>query len=287
MLNRIVCDPVSAAAFGKGRTLGDLGPLKTRQQATWASGDFAVIGTTLQIVGETLCEALDLRAGQRVLDVAAGNGNAALAAARRWCHVTATDYVPALLDRAHERAVAERLPMEFDIADAEALPYADASFDAVTSTFGAMFTPNHAKPAEEMLRVCRAGGKIGLANWTPDGFIGQLFKVIGRYIPPPKDMKSPALWGTKAHIFDLFGTAASEIHTETQTFMFRYRSADHWIDIFKTYYGPVLKTFESLDAPQRAALTADLKTLIAQSNLARDGTMVVPGQYLQAVIVKR
>ncbi len=287
MLNTIVCDPVSAAALGKPRTLGDLSPLKTRQQATWASGDFAVIGTTLQIVGETLCEALDLRAGQRVLDVAAGNGNAALAAARRWCHVTASDYVPALLDRAHERAVAERLPMEFEIADAEALPFADASFDAVTSTFGAMFTPNHAKPAEEMLRVCRAGGKIGLANWTPDGFIGQLFKVIGRYIPPPKDMKSPALWGTKAHIFDLFGTAASAIHTETQTFMFRYRSDDHWIEIFKTYYGPVLKTFESLDAPQRAALTANLKTLIAQFNVARDGTMVVPGDYLQAVVVKR
>jgi len=287
MLNTIVCDPVSAAAIGKGRTLGDLGPLKTRQQATWASGDFAVIGTTLQIVGETLCEALDLRAGQRVLDVAAGNGNAALAAARRWCHVTATDYVPALLDRAHERAVAERLPMEFEIADAETLPFPDASFDAVTSTFGAMFTPDHAKPALEMLRVCRAGGKIGLANWTPDGFIGHLFKVIGRYIPPPKDMKSPALWGTKAHIVDLFGLDAFKIETETRTFMFRYRSDDHWIDIFKTYYGPVLKAFESLDAPQRTALTADLKTLIAQFNVAHDGTMVVPADYLQAVIVKR
>jgi ubiquinone/menaquinone biosynthesis C-methylase UbiE len=287
MLNTIVCDPVSAAALGKPHTLGDLGPLKSRQQATWASGDFAVIGTTLQIVGETLCEAMDLHAGQRVLDVAAGNGNAALAAARRWCHVTATDYVPALLDRASERAVAERLPMEFEIADAEALPFADGSFDAVTSTFGAMFTPNHARPAEEMLRVCRAGGKIGLANWTPDGFIGQLFKVIGRYIPPPKDMKSPALWGTKAHIFDLFGLDASKIHTETQTFMFRYRSDDHWIEIFKTYYGPVLKAFESLDAPQRAALHTDLKTLIAQFNIARDGTMVVPGDYLQAIILKR
>ena len=286
MLNTIVCDPVSAAV-GKGRPLSDLGPLKTRQQATWASGDFAVIGTTLQIVGETLCEALDLRAGQRVLDVAAGNGNAALAAARRWCHVTATDYVPTLLDRAQERAFAERLPMEFEIADAEALPYADGSFDAVTSTFGVMFTPNHEKPATEMLRVCRAGGKIGLANWTSDGFIGQLFKVIGRYIPPPKDMKSPALWGTKAHILDLFGTDAWAIEIETKTFMFRYRSADHWIEIFRTYYGPVLKAFEALDASQRTALTADLKTLIAQFNVARDGTMVVPGDYLQAVIVKR
>src|SRR5262245_60329027 len=169
MLNQIICEPTARMMRGRGLTA--LSPLKTRQQATWASGDFAIIGTTLQIVGEELCEALDLRAGQRVLDVAAGNGNAALAAARRWCSVTATDYVPALLDRAAERAVAERLPIEIEIADAEALPFANASFDVVTSTFGAMFTPDHAKPAEEMLRVCRSGGKIGLANWTPDGFI--------------------------------------------------------------------------------------------------------------------
>jgi ubiquinone/menaquinone biosynthesis C-methylase UbiE len=287
MLNRFVCDPVSTLHIGTGGPLGDLGPLKSRQQATWASGDFAVIGTTLQIVGETLSEALDLRAGQRVLDVAAGNGNAALAAARRWCHVTATDYVPSLLDRAQERAFAERLPMEFEVADAEALPYADGSFDAVTSTFGAMFTPDHQRPAAEMLRVCRAGGKIGLTNWTPDGFIGQLFKVIGRYIPPPKDMQSPALWGTRAHIVDLFGLHASQIDTETRTFTFRYRSPDHWIEIFRTYYGPVLKAFEALDAAQRTALTTDLKILIAQLDVARDGTMVVPGEYLQAVIVKR
>jgi ubiquinone/menaquinone biosynthesis C-methylase UbiE len=288
MLNRIVCEPPAAmAAIGTGRLMQDLSPLKSRQQATWASGDFAIIGTTLQIVGEDLCEALDLRAGQRVLDVAAGNGNAALAAARRWCNVTATDYVPALLERASERAVAERLPMEFEIADAEALPYANGSFDVVTSTFGAMFTPDHERPAREMLRVCRPGGKIGLANWTPDGFIGHLFKTIGRYIPPPQDMKSPALWGTKAHISDLFGRDASAIRTETREFMFRYRSDDHWIDIFRTYYGPVLKAFEILDARQHDALTADLKSLIARFNAARDGTMVVPGEYLQAIILKR
>jgi ubiquinone/menaquinone biosynthesis C-methylase UbiE len=261
--------------------------LKARQQATWASGDFAVIGTTLQIVGEDLCEALDLRAGQRVLDVAAGNGNAALAAARRWCSVTAADYVPALLDRAAERSIAERLPIEIDIADAEALPYEDASFDAVTSTFGAMFTPDHERPAKEMLRVCRSRGKIGLANWTPDGFIGHLFKTIGKFIPPPADMKSPALWGTKAHLSELFGRDASSIATVTKTFNFRYRSDDHWIDIFRTYYGPVLKAFEALDHEARAALTTDLKALIARFNIADDGTMVVPGEYLQAVIVKR
>lgn len=284
MLNQIICEPNARMAR---RSLSGLSPLKSRQQATWAAGDFAVIGTTLQIVGEDLCEALDLRAGQRVLDVAAGNGNAALAAARRWCNVTATDYVPALLDRAAERSLAERLPIELEIADAEALPYADGSFDVVTSTFGAMFTPDHEKPAKEMLRVCRSGGKIGLANWTPDGFIGHLFKTIGKFIPPPADMKSPALWGTKAHLSDLFGRDASSISAVPKTFMLRYRSDEHWIDIFKTYYGPVLKAFEALDAEARTALTADLKVLIARFNTAQDGTMVVPSEYLQAVIVKR
>ena len=288
MLKRIICDP-SVAGYGStlGDGLPDLGPVKSRQQSTWASGDFAVIGTTLQIVGEDLCEALDLRAGQRVLDVAAGNGNAAIAAARRWCDVTASDYVPALLLNAQERAKAERLSIHCELADAEALPYADGSFDTVTSTFGAMFTPNHEKPAQEMLRVCRSQGKIGLANWTPEGFIGELFKTIGKYVAPPAGMKSPALWGTKAYIEDLFGSDASAIATDVRTFMFRYRSAEHWIDIFKTYYGPVLKTFEILDPAARTALTGDLKSLIARFNLARDGTMVVPGEYLQAVIVKR
>jgi ubiquinone/menaquinone biosynthesis C-methylase UbiE len=289
MLNRIICDPAGALdgiAILQAGGLPEWSPIKSRQQAAWASGDFAVIGTTLQIVGETLCEALDLRAGQRVLDVAAGNGNAALAAARRWCDVTASDYVPALLEGARERAVAEHLRLTCEIADAEALPFADASFDVVMSTFGAMFTPDHQKPAEEMLRVCRSKGKIGLANWTPNGFIGQLFKAIGKYIPPPAGLKSPALWGTKAHIMELFDEDASEIRANTKEFMFRYRSDDHWIDVFKTYYGPVLKTFEALDARSRSALTADLKTLIAHFNMARDGTMVVPGEYLEVVIVK-
>lgn len=238
-------------------------------------------------MGEELCEALDLRAGQRVLDVAAGNGNAAIAAARRWCDVTASDYVPALLHNALERARAEHLPLRCEFADAEALPYEDGSFDVVTSTFGAMFTPGHQKPAQEMLRGCRSQGKIVLANWTPDGFIGQLFKTIGKYIAPPTGMKSPALWGTKAHLADLFGAEASEITTEAKNFMMRYKSADHWIDIFKTYYGPVLKTFEALDPAAQTALTADLKALIARFNLAKDGTVVIPSEYLQAVIVKR
>jgi ubiquinone/menaquinone biosynthesis C-methylase UbiE len=288
MLHNITCDPRGGSAvLSLNPGLQSLGPIKTRQQATWASGDYAVIGTTLQIVGETLCEALDLRAGQRVLDVAAGNGNAALAAARRWCEVTASDYVPELLERARVRASAERLPLEIRIADVEALPFEDGSFDVVTSVFGAMFTPDHEKPAREMLRVCRSGGKIGLANWTPDGFIGALFKAIGKYIPAPTGMKSPALWGTVAHIVELFGKDASEIKTETRTFAFRYRSDDHWIETFKAYYGPLLKTFETLDGRSRDNLTRDLKTLIAQFNQARDGTVVVPSEYLQAVIQKR
>jgi len=284
MKNVIMCNPtlmVPPPATVAGKM--DAG-MKSRQQAMWASGDFAVIGTTLQIVGEELCEAMDLRSGLKVLDVAAGNGNAALAAARRWCDVTASDYVPALLDRARERALAERLPLKIEIADAEALPFPNESFDAVTSTFGAMFTPEHEKPAKEMLRVCREGGKIGLANWTPDGFIGELFKTVGKYLPPPAGMKSPALWGTRMHIQELFGVAPSK--AEVKNFMFRYRSDDHWLGTFKTFYGPVLKAFESLDAEKSRALTDDIKTLIKWFNQAHDGTMVVPAAYLQVVIEK-
>lgn len=283
MKNIIVCSPALVAP-PPAAVAGVIENMKSRQQAMWASGDFAVIGTTLQIVGEELCEAMDLRSGLKVLDVAAGNGNAALAAARRWCDVTACDYVPALLDRARERALAERLPLKIEIGDAEALPFQDESFDAVTSTFGAMFTPDHEKPAKEMLRVCRDGGKIGLANWTPDGFIGELFKTVGRYIPPPKGMKSPALWGIRTHILDLFGVTSCK--TEVRNFMFRYRSDEHWLTTFKTFYGPVLKTFESLDAEAGHALTDDIKSLIKRFNRAHDGTMVVPAEYLQVVIEK-
>jgi SAM-dependent methyltransferase len=285
MKSSIMCNPVMLAPGARaGQGMTDTVNLKSRQQAMWSSGDFAVIGTTLQIVGEELCEAMDLRSGQRVLDVAAGNGNAALAAARRWCDVTASDYVPALLDRARQRALAERLPLKIEIADAEALPFPDGHFDAVTSTFGAMFTPDHEKPACEMLRVCRGGGKIGLANWTPGGFIGELFKTIARYVPPPAGMKSPALWGARSHITELFRGGTCDI--QVKNFMFRYRSDDHWLGTFKTYYGPVLKVFESLDEEASYALTDDIKALIKWFNRAQDGTMVVPAEYLQVVITK-
>ena len=264
----------------------DLQALKAQQRGAWASGDYAIVGTTLQIVGESLCEALDLRSGQHVLDVAAGNGNASLAAARRWCEVTATDYVPALLERARERAAAERLPMQFQEADAEALPFADASFDAVVSTFGVMFVADHARAAAELLRVCKPGGKIGLANWTPDGFIGQLFKTIGKHRPPPAGAKSPALWGTRARLGELFEAGARSIKAAERHFVFRYRSPEHWLEVFRNYYGPTLKAFAALDAPAQAALERDLLALIDQLNRSGDGTMVVPSEYLEIVITR-
>ena len=239
-------------------TLPNLDGIKAKQQATWASGDFAVLGTTLQIVGESLAEAADIRAGERVLDVAAGNGNATLAAARRFACVTSTDYVPELLEKGAARAAAEGLAVEFEVADAEALPFADASFDAVLSTYGVMFAPNHLKAAAELLRIVRSGGRIGLANWTPEGFIGQLFKTVGQHVPPAPGLKSPALWGTEPYLVELFGPHAADIQVARKDFNFRYRSAQHWIDLFRTYYGPLLKAFEALDAGRQRALAGDL-----------------------------
>lgn len=265
----------------------DFGALKARQHGAWSSGDYAVVGTTLQIVGEQLCEALDIRAGQKVLDVAAGNGNAALAAARRWCEVVASDYVPGLLDRARERADAERLTIAFEVADAEALPFDSGHFDVVMSTFGVMFTPDQMRAAGELARVCRAGGKIGLANWTPAGFIGQLFKTLGKYLPPPAGVKSPALWGTRDHVDALFGAAAAAVRAEPAHFVFRYRSPEHWLQVFRSYYGPLLKAYAALEPAAQAALTDDLVALIARFNRADDGSMVVPSEYLQVVVTRR
>src|SRR6516164_8154253 len=219
-------NPTSAAARAVlAPTQPDLGTVKTRQHGAWSSGDYAIVGTTLQIVGETLCEALDLHAGCKVLDVAAGNGNVTLAAARRWCDVVSTDYVPALLERGRLRAAADGLTIEFRQADAEALPFDDGAFDVVVSTYGVMFTPNQDKAAAELARVCRRGGKIGLANWTPEGFIGQVFKTLGKYLPPPAGAKSPALWGTRAALDDMFGSQARSIKAEPRLFNFPYRSS--------------------------------------------------------------
>lgn len=259
----------------------NLAAIKSRQQAAWGSGDYAVIGTTLQIVGEMLCEAVDLRSNQRVLDVAAGNGNATLAAARRFADVVSTDYVGSLL----ERAEANRLAVIFQEADAEDLPFADASFDVVLSTFGVMFTPNQEQVASELIRVCRPGGKIGLANWTPEGFIGKLFKTIGRYVPPATGVKSPMLWGTKAHLDTLFGSQ-TRVAAKSRDFAFRYKSPRHWVEIFRGYYGPVLKAFAGMDPKARDALEADLYALIYELNAADDGTLVIPSEYLEVVITK-
>ena len=264
----------------------DLTTIKSRQQVAWGSGDYAMIGTTLQIVGEMLCEAVDLRSNQRVLDVAAGNGNATLAAARRFADVVSTDYVGALLERGRVRAEADRLPVTFQEADAEALPFADASFDVVLSTFGVMFTPNQQQAANELRRVCRPGGKIGMANWTPESFIGQLFKTIGKYVPPAPGMKSPALWGNKAHLDTLFGSKAT-VAAERKNFVFRYQSPKHWVEIFRSYYGPVVKAFAAIDPEAREALEADLHALLDKFNVAEDGTLVIPSEYLEVVITKR
>ncbi len=264
----------------------DYAAIKAKQNAAWASGDYARIGTTLQIVGENLADAMDLRPGATVLDVAAGNGNATLAFARRWCDVTSTDYVDALLARGRARAEAEGHSLAFRIADAENLPFADGQFDAVVSTYGVMFTPNQAKAASEMVRVCAPGGMIGLANWTPEGFIGQVFKTLGRHVAPPAGVASPALWGTRPFIEQHFGPQARDIRVEQRNFVFRYRSPEHFLDIFRTYYGPMHKAFLALDQAGQAALGADLLAAIAEFNTATDGTMRVPSAYAQIVVAK-
>jgi SAM-dependent methyltransferase len=264
----------------------DYTAIKARQQATWASGDFGVIGTTLQIVGEALCEAADVCAGEAVLDVAAGNGNASLAAARRFAEVTSTDYVPELLEQGRKRAAGERLALQFQVADAEALPFHAGSFDVVLSTFGVMFAPNQEQAAAELLRVVKPGGRIGLANWTPEGFLGDLFKTIAAFVPTPPGLKSPMLWGSEARLVQLFGPQAADIRCERRHFMFRYRSAGHFIDVFRRYYGPTHKAFAALDDNAQEGLHEKLTALLNAHN--RDGgrSLVVPAEYLEVVVVK-
>jgi ubiquinone/menaquinone biosynthesis C-methylase UbiE len=265
----------------------DLVALKTKQQAAWSSGNYAIVGATLQIVGEELCEALDLKAGSKVLDVAAGNGMASLAAARRWCDVVSTDYVPALLERGRARAAAEGMAIEFREADAENLPFEADSFDTVLSTFGVMFTPNQDRAAAELLRVCKPKGQIGLANWTPEGFIGQVFKTLGKHLPPPAGAKSPALWGARARLSEMFGADAASIRAEPRMFNFRYRSPEHFLEVFKAFYGPMLKAFAALEPAKQQELHNDLYALIVRMNRARDGSMVVPSEYLEVIVTKR
>jgi ubiquinone/menaquinone biosynthesis C-methylase UbiE len=264
----------------------DLEAIKARQRATWGSGDYSVIGTTLQIVGETLCEAADVSAGERVLDVACGNGNAALAAARRFAAVTGLDYVPSLLDRARARAAADGLTVELREGDAEALPFGDEAFDAVLSTFGVMFTPDQARAARELVRVCRRGGRVALASWTPDGFIGKVFRTIGAHVPPPAGLRSPALWGTEQRLRELFGADAREFRVARREYAFRYRSPAHFVEVFRTWYGPVQRAFAALAPAAQSALERDLTGLLEAMNVGRGGTLVVPSEYLEAVVVR-
>jgi SAM-dependent methyltransferase len=269
-----------------GTPAPDFAALKARTHAIWSSGDFAVIGTTLQLVGESLAETADVRAGERVLDVACGNGNAALAAARRFAHVTGIDFVPSLLDRARARAAADGLPLELREADAEALPFPDGAFDVVLSTFGVMFTPDQPRAARELLRVCRHGGRVALASWTPEGFIGQVLKTVGRHVPPPPGLQSPARWGTRAGLEALLGAEARDIRVAERTFPFRYASASHWIEVFRTWYGPIHRAYAALQPEGQAALTRDLTALLEAHDTGRGNGLVVPATYLEAVATR-
>jgi len=264
----------------------DFAAIKSRQQQSWATGDYGMIGTSLLIISERLCEAVDLRAGQKVLDVATGHGNTALAAARRFCTVIGVDYVPALLERGWERASVEHLPVSFQEGDAEALPFRDATFDVVLSTQGVMFAPNHAQTARELLRVCRPGGKIGLANWTPDGFIGDIFRTVARHMPPQAPLTPATLWGSEAYLRKLFSGAISDLQATRRNFVFRYPSPQDWISFFREYYGPLARAFAALDPAGQDALNRDLLARIAWHNRSGDATMVVPAEYLEAVATR-
>jgi len=265
----------------------DYAEIKKKQKVTWASGDYSVVGSTLNIVGERLVETMNIGPGQLVLDVAAGNGNATLAAARRYADVISTDYVLELLEDGRARVMADRLMASFQQADAEDLPFPDDSFDAVVSTFGVMFTPNQDKAAAEMMRVCRPGGLVGMANWTPDSFIGALFRTIGKYAPPPAGVRAPAMWGTEEHVANLLSPEMAKLEATTCTFVFRYRSIAHWIEVFRDYYGPTHMVFQNLSKERQEELVADMTALAESFNEATDGAMAVPATYLEVVATKR
>jgi SAM-dependent methyltransferase len=267
--------------------MADLKAVKAQQQKTWATGDFAMIAWNTVFPCELLCEAVDLRAGEKALDVATGSGNAALSAARRGCEATGIDYVPALIERARERAAVERLPARFEIGDCEEIPFPDESFDAVLSVYGSMFAPNQEKAAQELLRVCRRGGRIGMANWTPDGFWGQTFRLMGKYIPPPEGLRPPPEWGTEKHLGELFGAGTSSIRIATRSALFRYRDSGHWIEVFRTYFGPIIRTLEVLDEKRRGEFLEELDGTLNRFNRSGDDTLMVSADYLEVVMTKK
>jgi SAM-dependent methyltransferase len=257
--------------------------LSTLKQ-TWASGNFGNIGARHTIVSELLCETADLHAGERVLDVATGAGNTAICAARRFCHTVGIDYVPALLEQARQRAAAEGLDVTFKEGDAAALPEPDASFDVVMSTFGVMFVPDHVAAAAELLRVCRSGGRIALANWVPDGAFGAIFGTIRNHVPPPDGFEPPAMWGTAAHLRTLFGDLPITVNRRSA--MLRFPSPDFWVEYSARNFGPTLKAFEAVGPDGADALRADLIAAIGPFNAARDGTLKLRQDYVEVVIGK-
>lgn len=266
--------------------MADLQAVKSKQQETWATGDFAVIGWNTVFPGELLCEAVALRAGESVLDVACGTGNAALSAARRNCEAVGVDYVPSLIERARARASVERLPARFEVGDCEQIPCADGAFDVVLSVYGSMFAPDQQKAADELLRVCRPGGRIGMANWTPPGFWGQTFALIARYLPPPRGLRPPPQWGTRSRLKQLFGASAASMTIKRRSALFRYRSARHWIEVFSTYFGPIIRVLEALDPARRSAFLKELQATLEHFNCSGDDTLIVSADYLEVVLVK-
>lgn len=267
--------------------MADLDAIKSQQQRMWATGDFAMIGWNTVYPGELLCEAAALRAGERVLDVACGSGNAALSAARRQCQAAGIDYVPALIERARERAAVEHLPARFEVGDCEQIPFPDGSFDVVMSIYGSMFAPRQERAAQELLRVCRSGGRIALGNWTPEGFWGQTFALQSRYLPPPAEVRPATQWGTQARLQELFGDAVTALRITPRCAQFRFRDSAHWIEVFRTYFGPVMRTLETLDEQRRATYLAELDAILNRFNRSGDGTLVVSAEYLEVVMVKR
>jgi ubiquinone/menaquinone biosynthesis C-methylase UbiE len=265
----------------------DLDTVKAQQQRMWATGDFAMIGWNTVFPGELLCEAVDLRAGERVLDVATGSGNTALSAARRNCDAAGIDYVEPLIVRARERASAERLLARFSVGDCEDIPFDDSAFDVVLSVYGAMFAPRQEKAAQELVRVCRPGGRIGMANWTPDGFWGQAFALQARYVPPPAGVRPPTEWGTESRLRELFGDAVESLRITRRSALFRYRSSGHWIEVFRTYFGPVMRTLEALEEARRSQYLKDLDATLNRFSRSAGETLVLSADYLEVVMVKR
>jgi SAM-dependent methyltransferase len=259
---------------------------KQHQQNAWTLGDSAVVGATLTPISERLCEAADLRAGERVLDVATGSGNTAIAAARRFCRVAGLDYVPGMLQRARARATAEQFAIEFRLGDAEAIPYPNETFDVVLSSFGSMFAPNQEEAALELLRVCRAGGRIGMVNWTPEGFFGEMHHTISRHVPPPRGLASPFLWGTESRVRELFGDGIAYLTTTRRSFTLRYRSAEHWLGFYRTYDGPTLTALAALDSAGQARLCADLLDLARSANTSTGSDLTIPAEYLVVIAVR-